>query len=196
MQVERRYDPDRHHRRSVRLKGYDYAQSGVYFTTICTEQRDCLSGEVVDGTMRLNPYRAAAAASWNGIPEHFASADVDEFVVMPNHIHGVVLIIPAADVGMGVLGTACRAPTAESFGRPVSHSLATILRSFKSATTKQINEMRATPGTRVWQRNYYERVLRDDRELDAVREYITRNPLNWMDDENHPARQSFAARRL
>ncbi|HTE83554.1 MAG TPA: hypothetical protein VK821_02380 [Dehalococcoidia bacterium] len=114
--MAQRYDPDRHHRRSIRLKGHDYAQSGADFVTICTEHRDCLFGEVVDGAMRLNPYGEATAACWHSIPDHFPGVELDEFVIMPNHIHGVVLIAPAVGDGTGAEGTACRAPTAGSFG--------------------------------------------------------------------------------
>jgi putative transposase len=182
-----RHDPDRYHRRSVRLKGYDYAQSGAYFLTVCTEHRDCLFGEIVDGEMRLSAFGRSVNVVWDAIPDHFHGVSLDEFVVMPNHAHGIVLIASAIGDASGPQGTACRAPTRESFGKPVAHSLATIVRSFKSATMKLINDARGTRGAHVWQRNYYERVIRDDRELDAIREYIAQNPLNWMDDENRPA---------
>lgn len=104
---------------------------------------------------------------------------MDEFVVMPNHLHGIIVIDGR--------GTACRARIEESFGRPVAGSLPTIIRSFKSAVSKRINQMRVNPGVPVWQRNYYERVIRDEQELNGIQHYIADNPAKWAEDENCPA---------
>jgi putative transposase len=184
-------------RRSVRLRGYDYAQTGAYFVTICSYNRESLFGEITeadhtDGSvgarhavpapnpeMRLNALGLAAEACWAAIVGHFSDVILDEYIVMPNHIHGIVVITGAA-------GTACRAPTTEQFGRPTTGSLPTIIRSFKSAVTKQINEMPDTSPARVWQRGYYERVIRDERELDRIREYIVLNPAHWAEDKHNP----------
>lgn len=108
---------------------------------------------------------------WKEIPEHFENSEFDYFVIMPNHMHGIV--IP------GGTSTACRADTTESFGKPVPGSLPTIIRSYKSAVTKRINEPRSTPGKYVWQRNYYERVIRNEKELYNIRKYILQNPQKW-----------------
>jgi putative transposase len=188
------HDPDRHHRRSIRLKGYEYAQAGAYSLTVCTACRDPLFGEIVDDEMRPNAFGRAVQATWDGIPDHFTEVDLDAFVVMPNHVHGILVIVPSAADASVSQGTACRAPTTESFGPPVTRSLATMVRSFKAATTKAVNDLRGTRGAAVWQRNYYERVIRNDRELQAIREYIARNPANWVEDEQHPNRQSHASR--
>jgi len=146
-----KHDPDRHHRRSIRLKGHDYAQPGAYFVTVCTRDRACLLGDVVDGEMRLNEYGMAVREEWLKTAELRDNVETDACTVMPNHIHGIVIITE------GSRGTARRAPT-ERFGKPVAYSIPTIMRAFKSASTKRINEMRKTPGTPVWQRSYYEHV--------------------------------------
>lgn len=170
-----------HHRRSLRLKNYDYAQAGAYFVTLCTQNRACLFGEIVDGQMRLHPAGREAGQCWLQIPQHFPNVELDEFVVMPNHVHGIVVL------GDGGRGTVCRAPTTvERFGRPVSGSLPTVVRSFKSAVTKRINALHGSPGVSVWQRNYYEHVIRDEASLQDIREYIVNNPLQWTLDRENP----------
>jgi REP element-mobilizing transposase RayT len=172
-------DPDRHHRRSVRLKGHDYAQPGAYFVTVCTRDRECLLGEVADGEIRLNEYGMAVREEWLKTAELRENVEVEACTVMPNHVHGIVVITNGK-------GTARRAPT-ERFGKPVADSIPTIMRAFKSASTKHINVIRRTPGTPVWLRNYYEHIIRYDDELKAIRQYILSNPANWTADENHRA---------
>ena len=173
-----KYDPEKHHRHSIRLKGYDYSQAGAYFVTIVTQNRACLFGAVVDGEMRLNETGQIVRRCWLDIPAHFPHAELDEFVVMPNHVHGIIVIVDGR-------GTACRAPT-EQFGRPVTGSIPTVIRSFKSAVTKRINEQRGTPGAHVWQRNYYEHIIRNEESLDRIRQYIANNPLRWAFDRENP----------
>lgn len=173
------FNPDIHHRRSVRLRDYDYSGDGAYFVTICVAGRECLFGEAAGGVVRLNDAGLVVAECWQAIPDHFPQVELDEFVVMPNHLHGIII-----NDGRG---TACRAQIEESFGGPVAGSLATIIRSFKSAVTKRINTLRDNPGVPVWQRNYYERVIRHDRELDGIRQYIADNPAKWETDDNYPA---------
>ena len=175
-----RYGPDKHHRRSIRLHGYDYTQAGAYFVTVTTRDKQCLFGDVVEEEIRLSEFGKVVWKSWHEIPEHLSGVRMDEFVVMPNHVHGILLIPDNRR------GTACRAPTPERFGRPVSGSLPTIVRSFKSVSTKRINRIRSTPGTPVWQRNYYERVIRSEAELDRVRQYIVYNPAKWPEDAENP----------
>jgi len=177
-----RYDPDKHHRRSIRLKGYDYALSGAYFVTLNTQHGEHLFGEIVDGEMQLNEYGEIVQACWDETPAHFARVELDAFVVMPNHVHLIVILTDDAS-----RGTACRAPT-PTFGKPIPDSLPTIIRSFKSAITKRINELRDTPGAPVWQRNYYEHVIHDERELDAVRRYVVNNPATWNKDVENAER--------
>ena len=185
------FDPAIHHRRSLRLKGYDYAQAGAYFVTICTQDRACLFGEVVDGEMRLNEWGEIVSRTWHDLPNHVANVALDEFVVMPNHIHGIIVIDNVVGAGSGVgarhaVPLQTVPPQTERFGRPVAGSIPTIIRSFKSAVTKQINEQRATPGMPVWQRNYYEHIIRNEASLARIRDYIVNNPMQWALDRENP----------
>lgn len=174
------FDPNIHRRRSLRLKDYDYSQAGAYFVTVCVQNRECLFGEVVAGEMQLNNAGRMVVRCWQAIPDHFPHVALDVFVVMPNHVHGIIVL-------MGGRGTACRAPTNEQFGKPVPGSIPTVMRSFKSAATKHINELRHTAGVPVWQRNYYEHIIRDENSMARIREYIINNPLQWALDRDNPA---------
>jgi REP element-mobilizing transposase RayT len=162
--------------------------------TICTFEREFLFGDIVDGVMRLNMFGKTVRDEWLFTATLRDYVVLDEFIVMPNHFHAVLMIddrrgtarrAPGVDGKTGQ-GTARRAPAAESFGRPVVGSLPTIIRSFKSAAAKHINQLRDNPGGAVWQRNYHERVIRDDRELTGIRQYIADNPTRWAEDENNP----------
>jgi len=177
-----RFDPERRHRRSIRLKGYDYSQPGAYFITICTQDRACLFGDVMGGEMRLNEYGHIVWRCLEEIPLHFPHAELDAFVVMPNHVHGIVILT----VQNGVFGKM------EQFGKPVPGSIPTIVRSFKSATTRHINALRGTPGAPVWQRNYYEHIIRNEESLNRIREYIVTNPMRWALDRENPYREGIA----
>jgi len=178
----------KYHRRSIRLPHYDYSQAGAYFVTICVYQRECLLGEIVGGEMILNEYGKIADSCWREIPNHFPHVELDEHIVMPNHLHGIIVMVGARHAVPLPLqqqnGTICR----EKFGQPVSGTIPTVVRSFKSAVTKQINQNRNTPGIPVWQRNYYEHIIRDDNDLNRIREYIMNNPLKWCEDENNPTK--------
>jgi REP element-mobilizing transposase RayT len=185
-------------RRSIRLQGYDYSQSGAYFVTICTRDRACLFGEIVDGKMELNEYGNIVEEEWTKTGQIRDEIEMDAWVVMPNHFHGIVVITDERRGGMTHgRGTARRAPTAERFGQPVTGSLPTIVRAFKSAVTKRINESRRTPGAKLWQRNYWEHIVRNDHELHRIREYIADNPREWdMDRENPDATTSASATQM
>ena len=180
---------EKHHRQSIRLQGYNYAQSGMYFITACTEGRECLFGKVVQGKMIMDQVGQIVEGKWLKTPVLRPYVVLDEFVVMPNHFHAILLIVTA---GRGTWPMEkpgrSRAPTTERFGSPVSGSLPTIVRSFKSAAAKHINELRSTPGASLWQRGYYEHVIRDEDELQRIREYILTNPLRWELDRENPAR--------
>jgi len=164
-------------RRSIRLSHYDYGESGAYFITFCVRNRACLLGDIVDGAMVLNELGKIVAAEWLRTPALRPNVALDEFVVMPNHIHAIITL---ASSRRGVLHT-----PSEKFESP-AQTLGAIVRGFKSATTRLINVMRATPGTAVWQRNYYEHVVRDDSELQRIREYIVNNPVQWALDRENP----------
>ena len=173
----RRAVPEKH-RKSIRLEKFDYTQSGAYFVTVCSYEK-FLFGEIKNRIMRLNDFGVIVYEEWNRTSENRKEIVLDQFIVMPNHVHGIIGIID------DIVGTARRAPTSERFGHPVSGSLPTIIRSFKSAVTKRINEIRETPGAPVWQRNYYEHIVRNEDDLNDVRQYVIYNPAMWAKDENN-----------
>jgi REP element-mobilizing transposase RayT len=169
------YDPERHHRRSIRLKGYDYSQPGGYFITIVTRDRACLFGEVVDGEMRLNDVGHMVHQQWADLPNRFPNIDLDAFIVMPNHIHGVIVITDAPTVGAG----SPRPYTSRA-------TLGQVVAYFKYQSTKRINAAGGTPGVRLWQRNYYEHIIRSEDSLNRIRQYIADNPARWAFDRENP----------
>ena len=246
------YDPQKHHRRSIRLKGYDYTQAGAYFITLVTHGRECLFGEVVNGEMVLNEWGFLALNEWRQLGQRFAQVIVDETVVMPNHLHGILLIRddgqPAVatgrpepdtvvvgsdhdhgevgfdcdDVGVGQsdchnvgVGPDCDhggagqeatlQTTPDFFAPPllplphappqhnhppgvIPGSLGAIVGAYKSTTARLINGLRRTIGAPVWQRNYYERIVRDELELGRIRRYILENPRHWIEDRANPGK--------
>ena len=171
------YDPDRHHRRSIRLRGYDYSQAGAYFVTLCVHGRECLLGEVAEREVRLSQIGALVEACWQELPRHYVHVDLGAFVVMPNHVHGVIVL--TGDVGAGFKP----APTGSAGKR---HALTEVVRALKTFSTRRVNTLREMPGLPLWQRNYYERVIRDEAELARISQYIIDNPASWADDEYHP----------
>jgi len=173
-----KYNPDIHHRRSIRLKGYDYSQAGLYFITICTKNREHLFGQIENGIMILNEFGEIANNEWLKTADIRDNVELLEYIIMPNHMHGIILLNDMDDRR----GTARRAPTMQ-FGKPIPRSLPTIIRSFKSAVTKQINILRNMPGVPVWQRNYYEHIIRNEKSYYQIAEYIRNNPLKWQDDK-------------
>jgi REP element-mobilizing transposase RayT len=176
-----KYDPNTHHRRSVRLPAYDYTQPGAYFVTVVTHQRQCLFGEIVDGRVMANAYGEAVAQEWLRSTQMRREIQLDAFVVMPNHIHGIVTM-----GDQPIVGAHGRAPL--QLHRP-PRSLGSFVAGFKSAMTRRVNEVRGTPRLPVWQRNYYEHVIRNEEELDRVRQYIVDNPTRWEQDPENPASQ-------
>lgn len=183
----------RRHRRSIRLRGYDYSQAGAYFVTVCAHDRMCLFGEIADGKMRLNEAGRIVQQCWDQIPEHFHHVELGEFIVMPNHVHGIIVIAETPNVGARHAVPLHAVPLPEKFCKPVPGSIPTIVRSFKSAVTKRINELRDTPGASVWQRNYYEHVIREGESLHRIREYIANNPTQWeLDRENPVGAKNFS----
>jgi putative transposase len=192
--LEMKYDPHKHHRKSIRIPQYDYAQPGAYFITICTHRRECLFGEIVDGAMRLNEYGTIVMDQWHQTAILRPRIRLDAFVVMPNHVHGILMIsdqpndVDMAIPGRGTLQCApTNAPqTHERFGKSTSDSIPTIVKLFKSSVTVGINTLRQTRGIPVWQRGYHEHVIRDENSLERIREYIANNPFQWTLDENHP----------
>lgn len=194
------------HRCSLRLKGYDYSQEGAYFVTICAHGKVCLFGDVIGSEMIVNEPGRKVQAVWDDLPVHYPHVATDAFVVMPNHVHGVIVI---------------RAGGCEAAGYPpahavdfnpdhvekqagfkpdhvemraglkpaptVRHGLPEIIRGFKTFSARMINEFRKTSGTPVWQRNYYDHIIRNDADYDRIAEYIANNPQRWEEDSLHPA---------
>lgn len=166
------------HRQSVRLPDFDYSQPGAYFVTIVTQDRKMLFGQIVGGEMELNDIGRMVRAAWIAIPEHYPMVELDEFVIMPNHFHGIIAICVGARHAVPQ-----KAGATEGFGHPVSGSLSTILRSFKSATTKAFHEFFGHAEESLWQRSFYEHVIRNERDYRAIYDYIVANPMNWEMDE-------------
>lgn len=175
------YNPQIHHRRSICLKGHDYTQPGAYFITICTKHRQCLFGDIVAGEMQLNNLGKIAFNCGQEIPKHFSHIKLDAFVVMPNHLHAILLITHKP------LGTqdSC-VPTTEQFSKPVPGSISTVIRTYKAAVSREINIISDTKGQSIWQRNLYEHIGRDEKSLDNIRQYIIENPQRWAKDSENP----------
>lgn len=170
------------HRRSLRLQGYDYAQAGAYFVTICTQDRACLFGEVVDGKMLLNDAGQATEQCWRAIPDHFPHVVLDAFVVMPNHVYGILFI----DGSVGANNhSPLHLPVPQHLPCGTAKTLGSIVRGFKIGVTQWFRG-HAWPHA-IWQRNYYEHIIRSEATLRAIREYIANNPLQWALDRENPA---------
>ncbi|WP_204139770.1 transposase [Halomicronema sp. CCY15110] len=206
------YNPQIHKRRSTRLCHHDYAAPGYYFVTICTHQRQHLLGAIGDGRMIANDAGRAAQAHWQRLAQHFTHIRLDAFVVMPNHVHGIMQIVEWPDASAG--DESERSPSTSGRGEafwlsrsgsprhcsqnasplrptqthpdrphgPPTGSIGAIVGNYKSVSTRQINRMRHTPGNPVWQRNYHDRIIHNQTELDNIRAYIQTNPQNWQND--------------
>jgi putative transposase len=160
------------HRKSIRLKEYDYSLPGEYFVTICTHNHSCTLGKIINGEMRLNEIGKIVEKEWLRTPNVRPGIELDVYVVMPNHIHGIIVITdesPIAQVGTHSCASLQRKP----------RSLGSIIAGFKSAATKRINEVRNTPSVPMWQKRYYDRIIRNDKELNKIRDYIYNNVLLW-----------------
>jgi len=216
------YDAKKHHRRSIRLPGYDYAQAGWYFVTVCTHNHACLFGRVVGEDMQLNDAGCTVQTVWDQLPDHYQRVQTDLFVVMPNHIHGVIRLSPVGagpracpsfTNGQSTIGQRGmqQSETGQPRGvAPTDHrgvgtdgcdqgptgrralSLPDVVGRFKTLTTKRyIGGVRqcgwpAFAG-RLWQRNYHEHIIRNERSLNQIRQYIADNPARWAHDPENPA---------
>jgi putative transposase len=167
----------------MRLEGFDYTQPGAYFLSICTERNERLFGSVMNGHVILSEAGVIAQQEWTRTAEVRDNVKLDAFVIMPNHIHGILLL---ADTVAGTAGTQRRAPTRESFARPVPWSIPTVVRMFKASVTHRVRQALGRPDMTVWQRGYYERVVRGDNDLQRAREYILNNPLRWTLTSENP----------
>ncbi len=191
-----KFNPQKHHRQSIRLRGYNYAQPGAYFITLCTYQREYLFGKVVSGTMQLNEYGQVVAKFWPWLSHQYPYVDLDTWVIMPNHLHGIIVITngfrrgdsriaPTETTPTGT--TSPHAPTDETKRKPLGR----LIGAFKTVSTKQINAIRNTPGVPIWQRNYYEHIIQNEAALHNIRRYIIENPRRWAEDTENP--QNYSA---
>lgn len=167
-------------RKSIRLKKYDYALNGTYFITICAQNKACLFGEIINSTMHLNPAGQMICAEWQALPKQFPHIELDVCVLMPNHIHAII--------HAGAAPMAAAAQLRRSIGDVVgafkSRSTLEYIRSVKSHNWHAFDK-------RLWQRNYYEHIIRDEASLASIREYIVNNPLQWQFDRENPSFQSY-----
>ena len=161
-------------KKKQRLLGFDYSTPGAYFVTICVQGMECRFGEVVDGSMALSEDGVTAQHCWLDLPNHYVNCRLDEFVIMPNHVHCIIHI-----VGNGLKPF----PTDDNRSAK-NHGLPEIIRGFKTFSSRRINEI-ATEHSFRWQKSYYERVVRDENELHIIRQYINNNSLSWELDKNN-----------
>jgi len=171
-------------RKAMRLKGYDYNQAGAYFVTICCQNRECLFGKIIDGQLILNDYGVIVEQVWNNLADHFYGiVEIDQAVVMPNHFHGIVVI------NRNEASSSIAQHSAE--GKPAFFQCKTQLGKtiayFKYQTTKLINQRRNTAGTKIWQRNYYDHIIRNEASLKIIQQYVLDNPVRWKNDQLHPS---------
>jgi len=173
-----KFDPQKHHRRSIRLKDYDYSQAGAYYVTIDVQNRVCLFGEILNYEMILNDIGEMVIEQWIALLERFPTIELDVYQIMPNHFHGIIVVIENMDNQIAVVEN--KRPT-----------LGDIIGAFKSITTHEYilgvdNKNWPQFYKRLWQRNYYEHVIRNEADLDRIRDYIQANPANWDEDEENP----------
>ena len=190
------YNPAEHHRRSIRLRGYDYRSNGLYFVTLCVQGRAHLFGSIIDSQMILNAYGQVVMDSWLWLAQQYPYVMIDTWVIMPNHFHGILGIgsddrMGGSDDDNGGRGGSRTAPTntAPTNTAPTNTAptntrkpLGRLIGAFKTVSTKQINHLRDTPGAVVWQRNYHEHIVRNEDSLHRIRQYIETNPARWTDD--------------
>ncbi|MBL8091739.1 MAG: hypothetical protein JNJ43_15490 [Anaerolineales bacterium] len=221
--MKSKFDPQKHHRKSIRLKGYDYSSEGAYFVTIVVHGRECLFGEIVNGEMILNEYGKIVQKWWDEIPIHFPNVELGAFIIMPNHIHAIIFITTER---RGEVLSPCDNPNYNNqninvdgnnqlggetppLHKPNSNiqniyvdetnqqgaetaplrkpTLGQIIAYFKYQSTKEMNRIETKDViTKFWQRNYYEHIIRDEKDLQSKTDYININPSLWDEDDNNP----------
>ena len=196
--MKTKFDPQKHHRHSIRLRGYDYSQVGAYYVTIVAQDRECLFGEIIDKGMYLSKSGEIVLKWWNEIPIHFPNVETGAFVIMPNHTHGNIFIIedhtgevlsPRDIENNNYLGANNK--NTNNQGRETlplrKPTLGQIVAYFKYQSTKELNKIETDKAiTNFWQRNYYEHVIRNEKELKQKTDYILDNPSRWDEDEENP----------
>jgi len=182
-------DPEIRHRKSIRLKGYDYSKSGVYFITICIKDRNCIFGKIVDGEMILSDTGNIANEYWLNIPEHFPNVKLHEHIVMPNHVHGIIELInvgvqnfePLHNDTKNIAGVPNLEPLQNQFQRIIPYSIGSIIRGYKVGVTKWLRANNIIHGK--WQRNFHEHIIRNEQSYYTIANYIITNPKNWREDK-------------
>ncbi len=162
---------------SLRLKGYDYSQSGAYFVTTVTHQRECLFGEIENGIMRLNNAGKIVQTVWLGLPNHYSHVELGAFIIMPNHAHGIIIIHDIVKAGLRPALTT----------KPKrQHGLSEIMRAFKSFSSRRIHETDQFSPEKIWQRGFHDRIIRNEDEWSRIHLYIESNSINWQEDHDNP----------
>ena len=178
-------------RHSIRLPGYDYSQAGAYFVTICTYNRRPLFGEIHDGEMQLNALGRVASAQWLLLTNRFTNLELGEWIIMPNHVHGILVISGRGEASLDRLTVPSNKLVKDASPlRPngtIPGSVGAIIQNFKSVTSRKINAQSGKSKVIIWQRNYYEHVIRDEKDYQAIYDYILTNPQNWEKDEENQA---------
>ena len=207
--MKQAYDPEKHHRRSIRLEGYDYSRLGAYFVTMCVKNKENSLGEIIDGEVLLSEIGKISEKCWNEIPMHYPCVQLDKYVIMPNHIHGIIIIID--DVGaedfqplrphtqnnsnVGVEDfQPLHQPKINQYQKIIPKSLGSIMRGFKIGVTKYCDQQKYTHF--ALQRNYHEHIVRNENELNRIRKYIMNNPLQWQFDRENPDRIVVAGKNV
>jgi len=177
---------DKYRIESTRLRGWDYGARGWYFITICSQNRECIFGEIRECEMQLSSVGCVANSELRSLRQHYDNVYVDEHAVMPNHVHAIIMIdgdhcfSPVAKMDMSSLRNQ------PGFMPPAAGSLSAIVRSYKAGVTRKCRELGFKDA--IWQSRFYEHILRGDKVIDAVREYIRNNPVNWGVDRENPFR--------
>jgi len=188
------YNPSLHNRHSIRLQGYDYSQSGAYFITICTDKKKNYFGEIVNGDVKLNLEGQYAFHQWKMIPQRFGNVEVDEFIIMPNHIHGIIVIRSGRGEGSDNKDLSgkqrllsdpspLQAHEKIQLNGTVPGSIGAIVQNFKSNISRKINALPKMQGVTIWQKNFYDHIIRDEEDYARIVEYIRNNPRDWEQDE-------------
>jgi REP-associated tyrosine transposase len=201
------YNPAKHHRKSIRLKGYDYSQKGLYFITICTRHRSHIFGKIEKGKMILNEYGEIAEEEWERSEEIRNEIELCEYIIMPNHFHGIVEINAGANGRSPVRGIS--GVRDDSSNREIiicerenvipkmqSRSVSSLVSGYKSVVTKRINQIRSMPGEKLWQRNYWEHIIRNEDEYLRISNYIKNNPMKWYNDKLNGGRGNIVMESL
>ncbi|MGH2550357.1 MAG: transposase, partial [Thermomicrobiales bacterium] len=208
--IKMQRNPEYRNGRNHRLRSYDYRSGAGYFITICTNQREPLLGEIDDGIVYLSYPGDVVLTAWENLEERFPTAMTDMFVIMPNHIHGILFLGTVVDEERAVAENGRASPTATHKEGPIHVAaglalpssqyeqiprrneppkLGDVIGAFKSISARNANKILGRTGQPFWQRNYYEHIIRDDASLERIRKYIANNPVNWAQDEENTERR-------